>query len=128
MKIGENDVKNFNESLGQDVTYDNIKIQKKAFLKKIKRGEGGGGSFKLTQIPPSLFTVKTTFTISVFDFKFSYIYFKYLSIQLLHLLLFVQQSYQQDLIISQSVNLKSFPSLSIMIYINIISKFFFIYM
>ena len=43
MKIGENDVKNFNESLGQDVTYDNIKIQKKAFLKKIKRGGGGGG-------------------------------------------------------------------------------------
>ena len=40
MKIGENDVKNFNESLGQDVTYDNIKIQKKEFFKK---SPGGGG-------------------------------------------------------------------------------------
>ena len=109
------------------MTYDNIKIQKKAFLKK-SQGGGGGGDFQIDPNPPSLFTVKITFTISVFAFKFSYIYFKYLSIQLLHLLLFVQQSYQQDLIISQSVNLKSFPSLSIMIYINIISKFFFIYM
>ena len=127
MKIGENDFKNFNESLSQDMTYDNIKIQKKAFLKK-SQGGGGGGDFQIDPNPPSLFTVKITFTISVFDFKFSFIYFKYLSIQLLHLLLFVQQSYQQDLIISQSVNLKSFPSLSIMIYINIISKFFFIYM
>ena len=43
MKIGENDVKNFNESLGQDVTYDNIKIQKKAILKKNQRGRGWQG-------------------------------------------------------------------------------------
>lgn len=55
MKIGENDFKNFNESLSQDMTYDNIKIQKKAFLKK---SQGGGETFKLTQIPPAFLLLR----------------------------------------------------------------------
>ena len=48
MKIGENDFKNFNESLSQDMTYDNIKIQKKSILKKSQGGGGGGGGGRLS--------------------------------------------------------------------------------